>query len=316
MPAITATAPGKVILFGEHAVVYGRPAIAVPVQSVRARAVVMADIHGPSGRIHIQAPDINLEADYDQLPLDHPLRVTIHLLLSELGVKKPPACRLRVSSTIPIASGMGSGAAITIASIRGITAFLGTSLLDERVSAITYEVEKLYHGTPSGIDNTVIAYQQPVYFQKKSQGNRIEVLPVGKPFQLIIGDTGIPSSTAKAVGDLRVAWQQDKATYERLFDQVGEIVDRARQLIERGETDKLGELMNENHVLLQKLGVSSEELDRLVEAARQSGAAGAKLSGAGRGGNMVALPPPGRIAQVASGLKKAGAVRLVETSVA
>jgi mevalonate kinase len=313
MPAITSTAPGKIILFGEHSVVYGKPAIAVPVQAVRARAVVMPDIAASSGRVLIQAPDIGLEADLDRLPDNHHLRVIVILVLNELGITRPPALRLRVSSTIPIASGMGSGAAIAVASIRAISSFLGSPLSDERVSSLAFEVEKLHHGTPSGIDNTVITFQQPVFFQRTPQGNRVETLDVANPFPIVIGDTGVRSSTAKAVGELRSAWQRDQDFYEGLFYQVGEIVEQARQLIQTGNSSLLGRLMDENHALLQAMGVSSEALDQLVEAARQAGAKGAKLSGGGRGGNMIALTEGGQIEQVVRALKLAGAVRVLET---
>src|SRR3990170_4890506 len=109
MPAIYATAPGKIILFGEHAVVYGQPAIAVPVSKVRTKATVFAEPRSPSGKIHLQAPGINLEADLSDVPPDHPLAKTITLLLSRLKIAHPPACTIRVTSDIPVASGLGSG---------------------------------------------------------------------------------------------------------------------------------------------------------------------------------------------------------------
>jgi mevalonate kinase len=306
MPAFTATAPGKIILFGEHAVVYGRPAIAVPVRQIRARTVVSADLRSQPGTVRIQAADIDLDADLDELQPDHPLARVIFGVLNELQIPRLPACRLQITSSIPVAAGLGSGAAVSVATIRALAAFLGRPLTDERVSALAYEVEKLHHGTPSGIDNTVITYAAPVFFRK---GQPIEILHLGGHFTIVIGDTGFPSPTLVAVGDLRKLWQVEPHHYEAIFDSVGGIVQRARVCIENGMSQALGPLMDENQSLLEQMGVSSPELDKLVRAARQAGALGAKLSGGGRGGNMIALAHPEHAERVARILRDAGAVR-------
>ena len=312
MPAFTATAPGKVILFGEHAVVYGRPAIAVPVRQVQARAVVSADPRLPSGSVRIQAPVVGVDAFLHELPENDPLALAVRSTLDALKISSPPSLRLRVTSTIPVAAGLGSGAAVSVAILRALSAFLGRPLPDESVSALAFEVEKLHHGTPSGIDNTVITYARPVYFVR---GQPIEILTPGAPFTLVIGDTGIPSPTSVAVGDLRRLWQAHPDRCEPLFDATGKIARSARLLLERGQPEALGPLMDENHRLLIEMGVSCPELDRLVEAARQAGALGAKLSGGGRGGNMIALASPDTTPQVAQALEDVGAARVITTRV-
>src|SRR3990170_8067071 len=111
MPAISASAPGKVILFGEHAVVYGYPAIAEPVLEIEAKAIINPLIQGSPGEIHVEAPDIELDADLNSLPKEDPLATAVRGVLSEFGIKQPPAFKLRVTSTIPVAAGLGSGAA-------------------------------------------------------------------------------------------------------------------------------------------------------------------------------------------------------------
>ena len=312
MPAITATAPGKIILFGEHCVVYGRPAIAAPVDQVRARAVVSAAPRRSSGSVLVQAPDLGLESYLDELPEDHPLAQAIRLTIREAGVPYSPACTIRVSSTIPIAAGLGSGAAVSVAIGRALSAFLGNPLPDAAISNLAYEVDKLHHGTPSGIDNTTIAFRYPIYFER-NQGPKILDLP--KPFTIVIGDTGIPSPTAVAVGDLRRQWQADPRRCETLFDAAGALAREARLAIESGTPERLGSLMNQNHALLVEMGVSSSELDRLVEAARAAGAQGAKLSGGGRGGNMIALVDGEMSALVSQALIRSGAARTITTTI-
>jgi mevalonate kinase len=304
----TAHAPGKIILFGEHAVVYGRPALAVPVTQVQATAEVE---DAPRPGIWIEAPDVRLQARYDRLPPTNPLAAAIGETLSALQIDPPPPLKIQVHSSIPVASGLGSGAAVSVALIRALAAHLGRPLPDEQVSALAYAVEKLHHGNPSGIDNSVVAYARPVWFVK---GQPIETLQVAAPFTLVIGDTGLRAPTRDSVAAVRRLWEADPSRIEAVFDRIGRLAEAARRAIESGEVAALGPLMDENHALLQELTVSSPELDRLVEASRRSGAPGAKLSGGGRGGNMIALAGPQDAIQ--AGLRAAGAVRSLVTTVA
>jgi mevalonate kinase len=312
MPAFSAYAPGKIILFGEHAVVYGQPAIAAPVNQVRARASASPDLRGKPGAVRVQAPDIGLEALLDELPPDHPLGVALRSVLNTLGITKPPACTLKITSTIPVAAGLGSGAAVSVAVIRAFSAYLGRPLKDEQVSALAFEVEKVHHGSPSGIDNSVVTFEKPVYFVK---GQPLATLAVPAPFTIVIGDTGIASPTAGAVSFVRQRWQEEKERFESYFESAGSLAAAARGMIESGMIETLGPLMDANHGLLRKMGVSSPELDRLTAAALRAGAWGAKLSGGGQGGNMIALAPAARAEGVARALTQAGAVRTIITTI-
>lgn len=303
------TAPGKIILFGEHAVVYGRPALAVPVTQVHADV----DITDASrAGIWINAPDVNLHAELNTLPSDHPIASVIHNLLFISRISPFPSLEIRITSTIPVASGLGSGAAVTTALTRALSSHLNYPMTNEELNAFTYEIEKLHHGTPSGIDNTVITYAKPVWFIK---GQSIEIFKVGAPFTIVIGDTGISAPTKESVGDLRKLWEADKPKWEGLFDEVAELVSAAKIHIERGTWKELGWLMNRNHVLLQEMTVSSPELDRLVTAACKAGALGAKMSGGGRGGNMIALVTPDMAEAVSRSLIEAGARSTIITQV-
>jgi mevalonate kinase len=305
----TATAPGKIILFGEHAVVYGRPAIAVPLTRLQATATVEPVGDG----LTLVAPDLDRCYDLAAAPPDDPLALVVRATLDRLGVMPTHGLTIRVSSTIPLARGLGSGAAVSTAIVRALAAHFAVALSPDQVSALVYQAEVLYHGTPSGIDNTVIAYEQPVYFVR---GQPIEHFTLGAALRLVIADTGVVSPTRIAVGDVRRAWQADPATCEARFDAIGEIVRQARAAIERGDRAEVGRLMFENHRWLQALGVSSAGLDRLVEAAHTAGALGAKLSGGGRGGNAIALVEAATEALVIEALRRAGAVTVLTTEVA
>ena len=304
-----ASAPGKVILFGEHAVVYGQPALAVPVTQVHA-GVQVSDSSRPG--IWIEAPDIDLHAELNTLPSDHPLAAVIHNLFFALHIDPFPSLNVRIDSTIPVASGLGSGAAVSVALIRALSTYTGIPLSDELVNDLAFEIEKLHHGTPSVIDNTVITYARPVYFVK---GRPLETFKAGVPFILIIGDTGIAAPTKEAVGDVRKLWMEDKVKWEKVFSKIGEIANQARSTIEKGKTKELGKLMDQNQTLLQEMTVSSPELDKLVLAARNAGALGAKLSGGGRGGNMIALVTSETKEAVAESLREAGARHVIITKV-
>lgn len=311
MPAISASAPGKIILFGEHAVVYGQPAIAIPVTQVAARAVVMARPTATSGEVLIDAPDIQTISLLQDLPAEHPLARILRILQAHLGLPAYPAFHLRVTSTIPIAGGMGSGAAVAVAILRAVSAFLNCPLDDATVNQLAFESEKSFHGTPSGVDNTVITYAQPIYFRR---GQPFEKLATAAPHTFVIADSGQPGSTAEMVGAVRQRWKTDPRQMETCFEHIGEIVQQARSALESSQTRGLGSLMNKNHSFLQQIGVSTPFLDALVKAALQAGALGAKLSGAGGGGNIIALVETSNAEQVAARLSIAGAVRTIVTT--
>jgi mevalonate kinase len=231
--------------------------------------------------------------------------------------------------------GEGSGAAVATAVVRTLAAHLGQQLPPAEISTLVYASERRFHGTPSGIDNTVIAYEQPIWFVRTGVGGWepgvgvsspqlptpnsqlpiIEPIAIAAPFTLLIGDTGVRSATRLAVGEVRTRWQAEPQRYEALFDQIGALVDRARAALAAGDLTSLGPLLSRNHELLQQIGVSSPELDALVAAAQLAGALGAKLSGAGWGGVMLALVTPETRARVAGALEHAGAKRVIETTV-
>jgi mevalonate kinase len=206
----TASAPGKVILCGEHAVVYGWPAIALPLSSVRATATVTNAAAG-SG-VTCDIPDSGerwVLADVSEQPL---ARLTA-LVFQRLGITAPPDLQIILRSTIPIASGMGSGAALGAALVKALAAHLGHTLTPAEVSGLVYEIERIYHGTPSGIDNTVVSYEQPIWFIRGNQNRPpiMEPLRLGASFSLVIGDTGTRAPTRVMVGAVRELWQRERS---------------------------------------------------------------------------------------------------------
>ena len=305
-----ARAPGKVILFGEHAVVYGRPAIAVPVTQVAATARVEP---GDTGQgVTVIAPDVGRRIRLREAAEDEPLACIVRLTLAQIKAEPDPDLTITVTSTVPVARGMGSGAAVSTAIVRALNRHFGCWLSSRAVSDLVFQTEVLYHGTPSGIDNTVVSFEKPVYFVKDEGW---EVFWVGTPLLLAIADTGVASSTREVVADLRQRHHAAPARYSAAFDRIGDVVAAARAAIEQGQTETLGQLMDENHALLQRVGVSCPELDRLVAAARSGGALGAKMSGAGWGGNMIALVTEATRGRVDMMLRLAGATRVIVTEV-
>ena len=303
-----ASAPGKAILVGEHAVVYGMPAIALPLSGIRANAA-----YRPTrSSLTLIAEDLArppLIIDTGDIDSSDPLALMAVLTLQYLGLESLHG-EIRIRSEIPIASGLGSGAAVSAAIGRAIAKLHGTILPGDALNRLVFEVEKLHHGTPSGIDNTVVVYESPVYFVK---GGSIEFLEIADPLWILLADSGIASLTRDAVADVGAMARLAPAQTARIFEDIGAIVDEARHCIEHGNITRLGELMTANHRLLRALDVSSAELDHLVDAASNAGALGAKLSGGGRGGNIIALVDEASAPAVEQALVEAGARQVMLT---
>ena len=306
-----ASAPAKIILFGEHAVVYEQPAIAVPISSVRATATIQAN---EEPGLHINALDLNRKfpVNLERTVVDDALTTLARLTLQKLEIN-PPNATIAIKSDIPMASGLGSGAAASACLARAIAMASEVPIDLGTLNNIVYEVEKIYHNTPSGIDNTVVVYEKAVYFVRNQP---IETLTIGRPFTVVVGDTGKTALTKITVDDVRTLFNANPDEIQVVFDAIGQISRAARRAIENGDIEALGPLMTTNHEYLQQLTVSSPELDELVHAAMKSGALGAKLSGSGRGGNMIALVKPGNDPETTKrALLDAGATRVFVSNI-
>ena len=240
------TAPGKIILFGEHAVVYGKPAIAIPVAGMRATAWSEPGEEG----ITINAMDIKKKY---KLGSDNQFSVLAQSILS-ISDENEPNLTINLTSKLPQGSGMGSSAATSTAVCRALSGYLGVNLAENEISELVFEAEKIVHGTPSGIDNTVVAYEMPVYFVK---GKKPRTFDPGNIFRLVIGDTGIEASTKKTVANVRKAWKKEPRLMEGYFDEIEKVTRNGKIAVEKGDRELVGELMDENHKLLNSIGAVS-----------------------------------------------------------
>lgn len=273
----------KAILFGEHAVVYGEPGIAIPVPQLCVSAAFTESGYTKNKRsFHIISREAGLDADILDLKPVHPIRCLIELLQSELGISKLPHKTLTIQSSIPLEAGLGSGAATSIAIIRAFAEEYEHPLSVDRVSALAYEIEKIHHGTPSGIDNQVIAHGLPIFFRK---GSAVEPLQLTRSLPLVIANSGIHSPTREVVGDIRDHFDQHK----QVIHEIGRLSLAAREALMRWNLEQVAALMNENQRLLRLLTAANQRLDELIEIALRAGSPAAKLTGAGRGGNLIAL---------------------------
>ncbi len=311
----SASAPAKAILLGEHSVVYGRSALAVPVRGVEVQATVHASDKPLTIRSLVVAADgqIDTLAEIDvATAAESPLAIAARSALSALDVRSFPTWRVELRSTIPVAAGMGSSAAVAVATIRALASAAGRTLDPECVSDLAYEAECCAHGSPSGIDNTVVALEQPICFE---QGD-FSPLALRSDLPLVIADTGERSPTREVVAAVRERYRKRPRLHDSWFDQIAGLVRDAVAALADGELRQVGWAMNSNHLILQALGVSTPRLDSLVAAARDAGALGAKLSGAGGGGIVLALTEGAESPNVLQAMRDAGAALVTHTVVA
>lgn len=274
---------GKIVLLGEHAVVYGRHAIAAPVPlTIRARIEDFDD------GIQILIPRWGVEYELAHNPAERrSFERAAGAILDELGLSGR-SMRIEVFPDVPRGMGLGGSAAMAVAIIRALDKHFELALVDAQVNRLAFESEKLAHGKPSGLDNTVACYGYPLVYRPGSPP-LVEPLHIKSPISIVIGMTGSEGLTARTVARVGEAWQQDQMLYERIFDQIDGLVLRGIQAIRDHDLATLGELMNICHGMLNALQVSTPELEQLVTIARASGALGAKLTGGGGGGSIIAL---------------------------
>jgi mevalonate kinase len=281
--------PGKVILLGEHAVVYGHPALAVPLTlGVTARAM-------PAARCELAGlPELS--------PAQRRmLEIAFEAVAAATG---RPSVRVTVDSTLPVSMGLGSSAALAVAVSRCLLGATGVRPSPARVLALALRMEETFHGTPSGVDHTVSAHGAPLLYRRPAPGRpgRVRRIRIGVPATLVLALVGPRRGTQETVAALRRRAARWPGRYGRLFTEMGRLAVEGTRALEAGDLEELGDAMNVNHGLLAAAGVSSPALDTAVDALRRAGALGAKLTGAGGdGGAVVALfrkaPPSAALEQ-------------------
>jgi mevalonate kinase len=276
---------GKVILFNEHFVVHRIPGIASAIGAMTTARAEKAE----GGGIEIE-DNRPATPGYIQSKLEQQKRSLDNMMKAAgFDADKNPI-KITLGGDLFVASGIGASAASCTAIARALSDEFSLGFSDERINEIAYEGEKAYAGNPSGIDNTAATFGGLIWFQK-GDPNVIERIKLKEPVEIVMGNTGINADTEKAVAGVAERKEQNPEKYNELFNQAGKLVLQARKALEDFDLQRVGELMNENHRLLQGIEVSCKELDMLVDLARENGALGAKMTGGGLGGNMVALTP-------------------------
>jgi mevalonate kinase len=292
---------GKAILFNEHFVVYGVPSIVSAIGKYTVAKVEESDKPGWHLEDNRKATPKYKEDKIDQqkVSIDNIVN-KMNLDLSKKGVN------IVLEGNLYCASGIGASAASCVAIARALDDHFTLDLSDEEINNIAYEGEKGYHGTPSGVDNAASTFGGLIWFQKED-GKVIDPISVARPVEIVIGNTGKVADTAAAVAGVKERKEKEPEKYKEIFNRAENIAYLAKDAFQNEDIKEIGKLMDENHKLLQQIDVSSKELDFLVKLARDHGAYGAKLTGGGLGGNMIALTP-GRDLQdeVATAIEKEG----------
>lgn len=310
---------GKVILFNEHFVVYGIPSIASAIDSKTETSVER--VSDPSA-LTPSGNEGSMKGDGWVLEDDRPAnpgyktekfkhqKESIELVFKAANFDPSDnKIRIHMAGDLKSVGGVGASAAVCVSLARALNSEFNLGFDDETINNIAYEGEKAYAGTPSGIDNTASTFGGLLWFVKDLQGgpNTIDHLKVREPMRIVMGNTGITANTKAAVTGVRERKSTNPEKYQEIFDQATELSSKARQALDANDLDEVGRLMNFNHELLQAIEVSHPKLDELVEIARREGAIGAKMTGGGLGGYMVALTPDADTQdRVADAMKAAG----------
>jgi len=286
---VSSRAPGKIILSGEQFVVLGAPAVAMAVNLYSDIAVRPSQ----SGRIEVTA-DIPLHLVDDaskgstaseNQELLEPLRLAASATLDHLAARDR-SVHVDANCQIPIGAGLGSSASTTVATISAVAKSRGARLDRQQIFKLAFIPENYLHGQPSGVDQATCIYGGIIQFKKPS---KIKAISVKRPPTILVCDSGAHRSTKALVGSVVKRSQEQTGRFQKHLDEVAGISNAVVKALQKEDDDELGRLMNRNHELLRQIGVSTRALDRLVAGARKAGALGAKLTGAGGGGCMIAV---------------------------
>ena len=276
----TGSAHGKIILIGEHSVVHHQPAIAIPFTSANAEVSIEPAI----GDVVIDSLYYQGEMEKAPASLNN-----LKAILKEVGLFLNQTLRdikITISSNIPSERGMGSSAAVATALVRALFEYFETELPEELIERLVDISETIAHGNPSGIDASVVRSDDAVYFIRNQ---KTEHFNSSLPAYLVVADTGQEGETIRAVSDVGKLVADEQTDGRKWIEELGQLTVEAREMIEKQNVTALGKILSQAQILLKNLTVSNQDLDLLVETAMKNGALGAKLTGGGRGGCMIAL---------------------------
>ncbi len=277
---------GKVILFNEHFVVYGLPAIA---SAIGAKTIAVVKKRPDPG---VELVDNRPETRGYKAEKSGQQKESLERMLRFMNIDaQANGFTVTLAGDLIAASGVGSSAASCAAIARAFSNELNLDYSDERINDVAYEGEKGYHGTPSGIDNTAATFGGLIWYKREGSSQRMERMRLREPVEIVMGNTGIVADTKVVVAGVKERRDAEPEKYSRIFKIAERIVNDARRQLEAFHLEEAGSYMDQNHELLQQIEVSSPQLDMLVDLARNNGAYGAKMTGTGRGGYMVALTP-------------------------
>lgn len=295
---VTSTAHSKIILIGEHAVVYGHPAIAIPFP-----LEVQATVKEKPGEMmfafnHDYGPVIGAQKHMQGLA------ECVKATLQYLG-KPLEGISIAIHSVIPVARGLGASAAIAVAVVRSLFSFYRRTASDQEILELAQISEVYAHGNPSGIDLAAVVSDTPIWFQKEGGAVPFKIHP---PLHIVVADTGERSDTLTAVQSVKEKLRLEPEVVRKSMELIAELAETGKTALANGNPHLFGEVLNLNHSELKKLGVSNASLDNLTDRARNTGALGAKMTGSGQGGCMIAIAPSSEQAKaIAYELKKVGA---------
>ena len=292
---VTFSAPGKVILFGEHAVVYGYPAIVMAI-NLRARCKINSF---QNQKVTLKLPNIYPEnlfifdeekqsyleenQDNDTIKLDSFSYITKAVLQK---AEKTKSLNILVDSDIPSSVGLGSSAAVSVATIASLSSIMGLNSSLKEINEIAFATEEITHGKPSGIDNTIATFGGIQCYKQK----KFDVITAADiPFYMVVVNSGVSRSTKKYIEIVAKRMKTTPSKYSEILKQIGDLTEKARLFIEEGSFYEIGSLMNENHHLLELLGVGHTSLSNLRKLLEKHGSLGSKLTGAGGGGCVIGL---------------------------
>lgn len=298
---VVASAPGKLTLFGEHAVVYGEPAlvtsigkriyVTVELRSDTNVKIVASDLQLPGITVTLAGDDLMIETDYGKaLSAIAYLRSAIDITSKYLGTFR--GVNVFVRSEMPVGAGLGTSAAVTVATILAYSKALGYDLKREEIAKLGWEVEKSVQGAASPMDTSIATFGGIIKVRMLG-GNNYEVkeLQTFGALPIVIGYVEREAKTKDLIMKVRSLRDRHPELVDGIIKMIGVLVNKAEDALTKGDLTLLGELMNINQGLLDALGVSNKRLSDLIYAARVAGALGSKITGAGGGGCVIALAP-------------------------